>query len=118
MALDSKFFKESEFERCFPPCFSSDMDEKFMRKLETARELCNLPFELNCAYRAPSWDISRGRSGNGYHTKGRAVDIRCVDGSVRWLIVYACLCVGLSVGIYRTFLHIDDRDKPILFWSI
>ena len=117
MALESKHFTETEFERCFPVCSLADMDQVFIDKLDFARKLADVPFILNCAYRSSSWDKSRGRSGSGYHTKGRAVDIRCVDSSDRYKIVSACIHCGLSVGIYRTFLHIDDREEPILFWS-
>lgn len=117
MALDSKYFKETEFERCFPVCSLSDMEQVFIDKLDAAREIAGVPFVLNCAYRSPSWDKSRGRSGSGYHTKGRAVDVRCVDPELRYKIVSACIRMSLSVGVYRTFLHIDDRDEPLLFWS-
>lgn len=113
-----KYFSENDFERCFPVCFMSDMDEQFLLKLDAVRELAGVPFILNCAYRTPSWDKSRGRSGEGYHTKGRAVDVRCCDGVTRRKIINACIHYGLSVGVYRSFLHIDDRDKPIIFWSI
>lgn len=117
MALESKYFKEIEFERCFPVCSLSDMDPVFIGKLDSARKFAGVPFVLNCAYRSPSWDKSRGRSGSGYHTKGRAVDVSCLDSSDRFKIVRACVRFGLSVGVYRTFLHIDDRDEPIIFWS-
>lgn len=112
-----KFFSERDFERCFPVCFITDMDIQFLLKLDSAREYAGLPFILNCAYRSPSWDKSRGRSGEGYHTKGRAVDVRCCDGESRRKIIEACLHFGLSVGVYRSFLHIDDRENPIIFWS-
>ena len=69
MALESKHFTETEFERCFPVCSLADMDQVFIDKLDSARKLADVPFILNCAYRSSSWDKSRGRSGSGYHTK-------------------------------------------------
>ena len=114
--VNKDYFPEVEFNRCFPVCFRSDMDSVFLVKLNRARCLAGVPFVLNCAYRSPSWDKSHGRSGSGYHTKGRAVDVRCLDSSVRYKIVRACVDCGLSVGVYPTFLHIDDRELPIVFW--
>lgn len=88
-----------------------------MEKLDTAREIARVPFKLLCGYRSPEHDISRGRSGKGYHTLGRAVDVSCVDGVSRWRIVYSCLRVGLSVGVYSSFIHIDNRSNPIVFYG-
>lgn len=87
----------------------------FFEKLTAARSLARVPFVLNSAYRSPEYDISKGRSGKGYHTLGRAVDIACSDSSRRAAIVYGCLSVGLSVGVSKTFIHVDDREKQIIF---
>lgn len=110
-----KYFTPKEFEACFPPCSISQMDETFLRMLDELRSRVALPLVLNCAYRSPSWDVERGRSGSGYHTKGRAVDVRCQDSSLRAKVVASALALGLSVGMYRTFLHIDNREKQSIF---
>lgn len=112
-----RYFTLDEFKRCSPRCEFSQMDISFMEKLDTARDMAGTPFVLLSAYRSSDYDISRGRSGKGYHTLGRAVDIKCVDGNLRWKIIYSCMRLGLSVGVYKTFLHIDNRLKPTLFYG-
>lgn len=109
------YFRPDEFSRCSPSCSLSDMDKGFMTLLDNARSLADVPFVLNSAFRSSEWDISKGRSGTGYHTKGRAVDIACSDSSSRSRIVRACLCLGLSCGISRTFIHVDNRPNQIVF---
>lgn len=110
------YFKEIEFERCVPSCKKSDMDEKFLLKLNSCRELVGHPFILNSAYRSSDWDKSKGRSGTGYHTKGRAVDIRCADGSIRASIVINAMCCGINgIGIAKNYIHLDDRSFPCIW---
>lgn len=110
------YFKEIEFERCVPSCKKSDMDDKFLLKLNSCRELCNTPFILNSAFRSSEWDKSKGRTGIGFHTKGRAVDIRCIDPEIRSRIVINAMSCGLNgIGISKTFIHLDDRAIPSLW---
>lgn len=112
-----KYFTEKEFERCTPSCKVSQMDASFLRILDVAREFSNVPFVLLSAYRSPEWDRKRGRSGRGFHTKGCAVDVVCKDGVSRLKIIRACIDLGLSVGVYSSFLHIDSRDNQIVFYG-
>lgn len=116
----SKYFHDLEFLACIPGCNISQMDSDFLVTLDCLRELCGFPLVLNCAYRSPEWDMERGRSGNSYHTKGLAVDIRCFDAQKRAVIVEYALQLGLSVGVYSSFLHVDRRpvSKQVLFYGI
>lgn len=112
------YFPSVEFERCTPKCFKCQMIDSFLIKLNSARHMAGVPFILNSAYRTSSWDKNHGRSGNGYHTKGRAVDVRCMDSETRAKIVTAAICCGLNgIGIYRTFIHLDDRSVPCIFYG-
>lgn len=116
---DYQFFSEKEFNNLTPSCSLSDMDERFMNKLDLARAFSRIPFVLNCAYRSSDWDKSKGRTGLSYHCCGRAVDIRCKDSHNRFRIVYSLLNAGFTcIGIYPTFIHVDDRivDEPIIYW--
>lgn len=116
--MPSKYphFSEEEFSACVPPCFSYSMNDKFMRRLEAAREYANVPFILNCAFRSKHWDVSHGRSGNSYHTKGRAVDIKCTDSHLRGVIVHSLLAHGFrGIGIAKNYIHVDDREEFCLF---
>ena len=66
-----------------PPCELEDMDSDFLRKLDKLRELCGFPLVVNCFYRSKEWDKSKGRSGDSFHCKGRAADIRCLSSDKR-----------------------------------
>ena len=112
-----RYFKVEEFLRCSPSCSVEQMDMDFMRLLDSCREFAGIPFYLLSAYRSPEHDRKRGRSGRGYHTLGRAVDISVSDGSGRWKVLQAATQLGLSIGIYPTFLHIDNRPNPIVFYG-
>lgn len=109
--LTIDYFSEDEFRRCVPACLKSQMDSAFMKRLNRARRNAGLPFVLNSAYRSVEWDKSKGRTGNSYHTKGRAVDIKCLDSSSRAVIVKALIDAGFNgIGIANTFIHVDDRQ--------
>lgn len=115
-----KYFTELEFHKLTPSCSLDNMSDAFMKRLDRAREIYGKPIVLNCAYRSVSWDKLHGRSGNGYHTLGRAVDIRCVSSSDRFELVNALLQAGFTgLGMYPTFIHCDDRSsiKPVIFYG-
>lgn len=116
----SKYFHDLEFLACTPSCNIAQMDRAFLLQLDDLRARCGFPLVLNCAYRSKEWDISKGRSGNSYHTKGRAVDIRCLDNEKRAAIVLNALLLGFTVGVYPRWIHIDNRDyvNPSLFYGI
>ena len=108
------FFSEKELNNLTPSCSLKDMNTKFMDRLDLARRLAGIPFVLNCAYRSTSWDKAHGRSGLSYHCLGRAADIRCNDSSYRFKIIYALLNAGFtSIGVYKRFIHVDDRVTDI-----
>lgn len=109
----SKYFHTLEFLACVPSCSIIQMNQDFLAVMDDLRERCGFPLVVSCAYRSPEWDVSRGRSGNSYHTKGLAMDILCIDSSGRAVIVRNALELGLSVGVYSSFLHIDGRPKEI-----
>lgn len=110
-----KYFVSSEFARCVPSCSIDAMDPKFLEELDTCRDIAGVPFRLLSAYRSSEHDKSKGRSGTGYHCSGRAVDVACTDGESRRAIIEGCLAVGFTFGVYPTFIHIDNRRKPIAF---
>ena len=114
--MEIDYFAESEFRKCVPACDKSQMDKDFMKRLNRARRIAGIPFVLNCAYRSKEWDISKGRTGNSYHTLGRAVDIRCLDSLSRFVMVRALLSAGFhGIGIANTYIHVDDRANQVLY---
>lgn len=109
-----KYFKDDEFKRASPACSISQMCPDTLARLDCAREVAGVPFVINSAYRSPEYERSKGRSGSGAHTVGRAVDIRCADSVTRWKIVFGALSTGfLRIGLGPTFVHLDDSpDLP------
>lgn len=114
-----KYFQPIEFYNCKPSCSIDDCDKSSLERLDRAREIAGIPFVLSSAYRSPEYDKSKGRSGRGAHTEGKAFDIVCKDDRSRWLIVFSALAVGFKrIGIGRNFIHIDDscRLESPLIW--
>lgn len=108
----SKYFHPSEFTRCTPSCKIEQMDAAFLALLDEVREAAGIPLVLNCAYRSRAWELSKGRSGNSAHTRGKAVDIRCNTSANRYKIVAAALGCGVRrIGIGKTFVHLDNDES-------
>ena len=109
-----KYFTEKEFNACTPSCSIIDMDGDFMEMLDKLRDVAGIPIVINCAYRSREWDLKKGRSCNSAHTKGKAVDIRCIDSSNRYKILQAAIQLGFRrIGIADTFIHLDmDESLP------
>lgn len=102
-----------------PSCSLSDMDEAFMARLDLAREVAGIPFHVNSAYRSPDYEKKKGRSGASMHTKGKAVDIRCITNVDRFTMVNSLIEVGFRrIGIASTFIHVDDGypEASPLIW--
>lgn len=92
------------------------MNTDFMERLQTARTIADVPFIINSAYRSVDYEIKRHRTGKSMHCLGRAVDIKCVDAGNRFRIINALLAVGFrGIGIDNTFIHVDDRDIPLIW---
>lgn len=118
MALVNKFpnFTEQEFLACSPSCSMKDMTESFMERLQTARTIAGVPFKINSAYRSVEHELNHGRTGKSMHTKGRAVDIKCVDSGTRYRIIEALICAGFhGIGVDTQFIHVDDRELPLIW---
>lgn len=110
--IKSKYFSESEFERCTPSCSLQDMDQQFMDKLDAVREDAGIPLILNSAYRSIDWEKSNKRSGNGDHPQRKGVDIRCYTSNTRYKIVKAAFKNGFKrIGISASFVHLGDGDN-------
>lgn len=111
-----QYFQEKEFQAATPPCSLDDMDEKFMADLDRARRFAQVPFVINSAYRSKGYELFKGRTGNSWHTEGKAADIRCTDSVQRGRIIAACMAVGLhGFGIYKSFVHVDARRDYCVF---
>lgn len=117
-----KYFKEEEFTNLVPSCHMASLHENLLYELDRLREEVGRPFIITSAYRSPEWDIAKGRSGVGPHTKGLAVDISCPDSYfTRRVLEEALKDVGFigGIGIGKNFIHLDimERQNGPLVWG-
>ena len=77
-------------------------------------DLAGIPFPLSSAYRCPKHNKAVGGVPTSAHTRGYAVDIRCVDSHSRFVMLQALLEVGFRrIELAPTWIHVDnDPDKP------
>lgn len=114
------YFKESEFQRLVPSCSISQMDDNLLELLDELRELVGTPLVITSAYRSPDWDLAKGRSGKGAHTKGMGVDISAPNSYFTRLVLQHALRMPFTgIGIGKNFIHLDImyRDNAPLVWG-
>lgn len=109
-----KYFKPEEFKMGKEVVFDK-MDTTFLKLLDELRELVGEPLIVNSSYRNKLYNKAVGGSENSLHLKGKAVDLRCTNGTLRAKIVKHALNLGLSCGVYNTWVHLDSRCYQILY---
>jgi len=114
MAL--KYFKLSEFDDA--PGTGKNMKKDFLKKLDKARAIADVPFKITSGYRSKETNKRVGGVSTSSHLKGLAADISCKDSSTRQKIVSALIQAGFTrIGIADTFIHCDtDKDKQDAIW--
>lgn len=106
------------------------LDPRFAEALFIYREALDTPLYPNSCCRSPEHNAHVGGAQSSYHLyegvdDGRqgtlAIDLRVPNDEERVTMVALALSLGWSVGVYRTFIHIDRRvdiGKPqVLFWG-
>jgi len=90
----------------------------FLKKLDEAREIANVPFVITSGYRTQQHNLDVGGRVGSSHCKGLAVDIACNNSGDRVKILTALIQVGFRrIGIHKSFIHSDlDHDKPNALW--
>ena len=109
-----KYFDESEFVMGSENVYEK-MDGTFLARLDDLRDSYGHPITITSSYRSPEYNRNIGGSSKSKHMEGIAVDIAMTDSTLRAKLVYYALQKGLSVGVSRTFVHIDGRDNQIMF---
>jgi uncharacterized protein YcbK (DUF882 family) len=104
------YFKFKEFDSPdLPGSGEKSMNRDFLQKLDKARGIADIPFQINSGYRTRAHNKYVGGKPTSSHMKGRAADIHCPDNSARFKIISALLEVGFNrIGIGNTFIHVDD----------
>lgn len=113
-------FNRSEFV-CQCGCGSENMDEETILRLDAARTIADIPFEVRSGFRCPDHneslvnDPNYRASKNSSHMKGLAVDIKALSSTQRWIIVRALMDAGFErilIDCKKGFIHVDlDRSK-------
>jgi zinc D-Ala-D-Ala carboxypeptidase len=108
-----KNFPKSEFD-C-KHTGKNEMQHEFMVKLQKLREEFNRPMVITSGFRHPTHPIeARKTHSNGEHTQGMCCDVRCLDGSTRFLLVSLAIKHGFTrIGIAKTFLHLGLGGKGL-----
>ena len=109
-----KYFKESEFVMGKELVFDK-MDIDFLKLLDDLRECVSEPLHISSSFRSEEYNKSVGGSSNSQHLIGNAVDLKCNNGVLRLKIVENALALGLTVGVAKNFVHIDNRVSQIVF---
>ena len=114
MAL--KYFKLIEFDDA--PGTGKNMKKDFLTKLDKARAIADVPFNITSGYRSKETNKRVKGVSTSSHLKGLAADISCKDSSTRQKIVSALIQAGFTrIGIADTFIHCDtDKDKNDAIW--
>ena len=117
----------SESEQACPCCGKINLASHFLDDLNHLRSLVGHPMKVNSMCRCDKHNSSVGGAVGSYHrlesvTGCCAADISTINwGSTKkWKFVKIALSLGFSVGIAKTFIHIDQRMKyaakdPVLY---
>ena len=102
------------------------MNPLFMDRLQEMRFRYGKPIIITSGYRSPNHSIEARKATPGFHSRGRAVDIRCRGIECYELVKLAFECGFTGIGISQRqdqprFIHIDDigptesRYRPTLY---
>jgi len=88
----------------------------FAEKLMDLRLTFARPMKVNSCCRTPAHNDAVGGSRNSYHlTEGNAsdgtcaIDVHSYDDQYRHRLIRIASDLGWSIGVYRTFVHLDRR---------
>lgn len=112
-----KFFRLEEF-NCTHTNLNK-MDHEFLEKLDLLREKVGFPFRITSGYRDATHpaEARKAEPGTGTHCQGIAADIAVSNGFERMNIVHEAIKMGFSIGVARTFVHVDDRKTTPVMWT-
>ncbi len=112
-----KYFRLEEFNCTHTN--KNQMDHEFLVKLDELRERVGFPFIITSGYRDATHpaEARKAEPGTGTHCQGIAADIAVSNGFERMNIVHEAIKMGFSIGVARTFVHVDDRKTTPVMWT-
>ena len=121
LQLTDNFHVDRDHMRC-PCCQGLEVNFVFLRKAQILRTEVGVPFVLPLEggfYRCALYNSTLPNGAkDSRHLYGSAMDIsrRDWDGTVRWKFLSWATKLGLSVGTFDTYYHIDLRSgSPVQF---
>lgn len=103
-------FSREEFS-CNCGCGYDDADMRLVNKLEFIRTGIMIPIRINSGCRCREYNRKIGGRENSAHTRGKAADIHCMDGRMRYEILRWAFRIGFRrIGVYKDFIHLDVDD--------
>ena len=111
---DFKYFKIEDFD-C-KETGENEISVDFIHALDQLRAACNFPFIITSGFRSKEHSVEKRKAKAGTHASGIAADIRVSGGAQRMAIVKHASAMGMSVGVAKTFVHVDIRKTPAMCW--
>ena len=119
-----KYFTLDEFDSPDHEGSGVNMDDNFIKLLNHAREIAEIPFKITSGYRTADHNQRVGGVSNSSHLFGLAADIAVGSGKERYIILHALIKAGFKrLGIAKTFIHCDTDsydmggNKPNSVWT-
>lgn len=109
----------SDAELACPSTGKVILADGFRAALNDLRHEFGEPMTVNSACRSPEHNAKVGGNPNSFHMFGNAkwgtdtcaVDIATPDGSYRARLIRVAMLRGWSVGVAKTFTHLDLRTR-------
>ena len=100
------------------PCLDK-MNPAILLFLQILRIRVDRPMTLTSTYRDEAYNKLVGGGKTSQHLLGNAADVSNVGwtGAEKAEFVRLALDMDLSVGIYKTFFHIDCRNTRQVLWT-
>ena len=114
-----RYFNLNEF--ACSCCDAVHMDEDFLEKLDSLRHLCGFPFHVTSGYRCKKHNTKIGGAPSSSHLDGKAADIALSREQALKVVEVARQMGFKGIGVQQKgkgrFIHLDDREGPVRFWS-
>ena len=111
----NQYFKRSEV-ACSCGCGFDSIDQETLAALTAIREHFDSPLKITSACRCVVHNANCGGVPSSQHTRARAADI-VVEGQDPSTVADYAESLGISVGRYNTFTHIDTRSGLAARWN-